>query len=98
MTSYIVTRTHNGFNAGEHICFGPDGSLLRIEAQAWIDAADVAHSIEGLEFLPDRTWLDHNPAWQEKHRLWISWERARLLKAKANLELRLEALQALEAA
>lgn len=95
---YIVTRSNDDFRAGEHICFGADGSLMRIEAKSWIDAHEVPQAIAGLEYLPDRTWLEHNPDWLVMNQQWLASERARLLGMKAKLERRIEALEALEAA
>ncbi len=61
---YLVTRGSDDgtFRAGDHLYLCADGAIGCVEAQGWIDAADVPEATAGMEYEPDRVWIARRAA------------------------------------
>lgn len=57
---YIVTKPSKNkeFQAGDHIRFMGDGSIICREAQGWIDKEDVPEATKGMEYEVDKGWIE----------------------------------------
>ena len=57
---YIVTKPSDDgtFIIGDRIIFESDGSVSCIEANGWVDAADVREAMRGVEYQVDQAHRD----------------------------------------
>lgn len=61
---YIVTKASKckTFLKGDHIMLNKDGAISCKEAQGWIEAADVAEAVKGMECKLDHDWVARRKA------------------------------------
>lgn len=61
---YIVTKgsTDGTFQTGDQIWLDGDGTVSCRQALGWIEAADVAEAMAGVEYEPDRAWAQRQIA------------------------------------